>query len=183
MRSFIAIEFDDETRKFLLNIQDKFRKAGINGNYSRPENLHLTIRFLGEVDDDLLKSIKTAIKNVASRHSVFSLSIDSAGKFDKGSKSIVWAGLTGSRELFDLYSDMDKELRIIMSGLTKEKYSPHITLIREAHPREDIIKAIQDLEKTGHKFTVSGISLMESTRIDGRLTYIRRDFAPMKPNE
>ena len=183
MRCFIAIEFDDETRKFLVNIQDKLKTTEITGNYSRPDNLHLTIRFLGEVDQYLFKAIKDAMKRVALRHKSFDLNINSIGKFDKGNKSIVWAGLERSQDLVELYNDMDEELRAIMPALNKEKYSPHITLIREAGPKDKVSRFISDMGDNNHRFTVSGISLMESTRINGQLTYVRKAYETIKPNE
>lgn len=183
MRCFIAIEFDDETKKFLVNIQDKLKSYEITGNYSRPENLHLTIRFLGVVDQYLFKAVKDAMKRVALRHNSFDLNINSIGKFDKGNKSIVWAGLESSPALLKLYNDMDEELRAMMPALNKEKYSPHITLIREAGPKDKVSSFISDMGDNNHRFTVSGISLMESTRINGQLTYIRKAYETIKPNE
>lgn len=180
MRSFIAIEFDDKTRDFLCNILRLSESQGIKGNYTRPENLHLTLKFLGEINGFTFKHIAEIIKAVADNNNSFVLSLDSIGKFNKGSRMIVWAGLKKSDGLLKLYHELQTELERIIPGIDNRVYSPHITLVREARPFKEVLNFIENYKEPSHQFSVEGISLMESTRIDGKLTYLRRDFAPLK---
>ncbi|NLM73602.1 MAG: RNA 2',3'-cyclic phosphodiesterase [Clostridiaceae bacterium] len=180
MRSFIAIELDNNTREFLCNIQRDLESHGIHGNYSRPENLHLTLKFLGEINEFTFKKIAEIIKKVADNNKSFILSLNSVGKFNKGNRSIVWAGLERNEFLFKIYQELQSELERILPDIEKKAYSPHITLIREARPYKEVSDFIDKYKVPGHKFPAEGISLMESTRIEGKLTYIRRDFAPFK---
>ncbi|MGI6621790.1 MAG: RNA 2',3'-cyclic phosphodiesterase [Clostridiaceae bacterium] len=173
MRCFIAIELDSETRTLLTNIQKRLSAAGVKGNFARPENLHLTLKFLGEIDSTVFQKVNTIIKNITTRQQSFVLTVDRIGKFDKGSRKIIWAGLSGSKELEHLFSDINTEVIKILPTEKEKRYTPHITLIREAILPDN---ALNSNEELNHSFRVSGISLMESTRRDGKLTYLRRAY-------
>lgn len=183
MRSFFAIELDDESRLLLTGIQNHLRQEGVTGNFSFPENLHLTIKFLGEIDNMQYSRAQSLLKIISQRYAPFVLSFHSLGKFEKRGKMIIWAGLKRSDRLYTLNRDVEAEWKEFMPGLTEVDYSPHITLAREAKSSRlfkdlDVLK--EDLH---HSFTAHGLSLMESTRVDGRLTYVRRAYQPFALKE
>jgi len=66
MRCFFAIEFDEETRQVLTGIQNALRGSGISGNYTRPPNFHLTLKFLGEISPSMLPRLERVMGKVAS---------------------------------------------------------------------------------------------------------------------
>jgi len=175
MRCFIAIEFDENTRNFLSKLQEELKNKGVQGNYTRFENLHLTIKFLGEIDMSVFHDICDLIKKVSLKHRRFVLELDKLGKFDKGNKSIVWAGISENKYLVSLFNDIESGIEAIMPIKKENRYTPHITLVREAVLKPDSIGTDMH-DKLGYSFEVPGISLMESTRINGKLTYIRRAF-------
>lgn len=179
MRAFLAIEPDDGTRRFLEEIQRQFKQAGVAGHYSFPENLHLTVRFLGEINDDQFRELEKMIKEVARLNNKFVLNIDTIGKFDKGNKMILWAGISANNSLSKLVDDIEFKLDAMMN-LRKENYFPHITLVREAVSSTGFSDIHSRVGRLGHNFSASGLSLMESTRVNGRLTYIRRSFEPFE---
>ena len=90
---------------------------------------------------------------------------------------IIWSGLDYSENLLKVYNELQTELENILPNIEKREYSPHITLVREAGYSEDTLDFLSSI-RLDHQFRASGISLMESTRIDGKLTYIRRAFEP-----
>ncbi len=181
MRGFLALELNDETRQILAGIQNRLREEGVRGNFSIPENLHLTIKFLGEIDVIQVKKIRSMIKNVTELHHSFVLTLNFFGKFEKGNKLILWAGLKRNELLHKLYSDVETKLGSIVPGLDEKSYSPHITLVREAVSDKVFSELQKNLGKVDHSFPVSGLSLMESTRKDGRLAYIRQAYETFKP--
>jgi len=176
MRCFIAIEFDENTRNFLAKIQEKLKDQGVQGNYTRAENLHLTLKFLGEIDMSDFYGMCDLIRKVSLRHKKFVLELDKLGKFDKGSKKIVWAGILENKYLINLFNDIESEIETIMPVKKENRYTPHITLVREAVLHPNNVSVFEMHDKLRYSFEVPGISLMESTRINGRLTYIRRAF-------
>ena len=179
MRAFLAIEPDDGTRRFLGEIQRQLKQTGVTGHYSFPENLHLTVRFLGEINDGQFGELKKMIKEAARLNNKFVLNIDTIGKFGKGNKMILWAGMNENNSLSKLYDDIEFKLDAMMN-LRKENYFPHITLVREAVSPIGFSDIRSRVGKVEYDFPVPGLSLMESTRVNGRLAYIRRSFEPFE---
>ncbi len=175
MRCFIAIELDEETRNILAKVQEKLKGKDVKGKYTRIDNLHLTLKFLGEIDESAYFAICNLIKKVSVNHKLFVLKLDRLGKFDKGSKKIVWAGLSYNKNLVSLYNDIESGLEKIMTIKKENYYTPHITLIREATLSSNKIDD-EIYDSIRHSFRVNGISLMESTRVEGKLTYVRRAY-------
>lgn len=173
MRVFFAIEFNNNIKNYLESVQNDLNKYCIKGNFSRKDNLHLTLKFIGEVDSDKLNTLKEVLNNVALTNSPFTLYLDSIGKFNKGNKSIIWSGIKKEdNSLLHLYNSIEGALS--KEGFKKESrnYSPHITLCREAIINKDYIKEVDNLIIEKLPIEIKKISLMESTRINGKLTYI-----------
>lgn len=178
MRVFFAIELSNEIKDYLYSIQQNVKNHCNGGNFSHRENLHLTLRFIGEQNPQQAEVLKKVLKEVAADTSSFKLSLKNFGFFNKGSKKIIWAGLERSIELQHLYYRLEASLE--KHGYQKEDraYSPHITLAREV-PVGD---AAQDILKTSINnlpIMVNSISLMESARINNRLTYTAIDQAEL----
>jgi len=174
MRLFYAVEFDEKTRDALMSWQSILKSNAVKANFTFRENLHLTLRFMGEMTDEDFHALKRIQDLVAERHDAFDLEIAGIGSFGRGSKSIVWAGLKRNDKLLQLQQDLEKE--ITAGGFTPENrpYKPHITLAREYVPNGDLNRIIKEIGTVRHKFEVKSISLMESTRINGKLTYLCR---------
>lgn len=182
MRCFIAIELDNETRKFLTDVQNHLAEQGLNGKFTHIKNLHLTLKFLGEINEFIYCDICKMLKKVARRHKLFVLELDRIGKFNKGNKNIVWAGFSENKNLLSLFRDLQSELEVIMPIKKESYYKPHITLAREAVLTQREIVNMEMDKKLEHSFKVLGISLMESTRVNGRLTYERRSYESLPYN-
>lgn len=170
MRVFIAIEFENEVKDFLALIQQRLQAFCTKGNFSRRENFHLTLRFIGEVEEAKLQSIRTAISKVAGGAKSFSLELGGMGQFPKGKRSVVWVGVNAELQLQGLYRDLEGALE--QQGFARESrgYNPHITLAREVD-KEQVEKAIGTVEAGSITQRVRAISLMQSTREAGRLVY------------
>ncbi len=163
MRLFIAINLNSDTRSRLLSLRDKVRSVSRSGNFVKPENLHLTLAFLGECDGDQVAAAKAAMDGVV--FEPFDLSVFRLGVFKRQGGDIWWAGIREDRTLLNMQRDLSE--RLLASGFVVEsrKYSPHITLGREVRTDD---KPWQ-IEPFGEE--VSKIDLMKSERIGGKLTY------------
>ena len=163
MRLFIAINFNSETKSKLIALQDELRAYSKHGNFTLPENLHLTLSFLGECDSTQTAAVKTAMDEAP--FDPFDICINKLGYFKGSDGDTWWAGVGECEPLLDLQHRLTRNLSA--AGLKPEmrKYSPHITLARKviahAEPRQ--------IEPFGE--AVSKISLMKSERIGGKLTY------------
>ena len=163
MRLFIAINFNNETRSRLLDLRDELRGKSQRGNFSMPENLHLTLAFLGECDSKQTAAVKAVLCTVSFKP--FDITVDCIGCFKSDGGDIWWAGLRENKALSALHSELSEKLIAAGFSLDKRKYSPHITLGREV---ETDAKPWR-IEPFGE--TIGMIELMKSERIRGKLTY------------
>jgi len=163
MRLFIAVNFTGKTRSQLLDLCDELRSKSECGRYSLPENLHLTLIFLGDCDAKQTAAVKTVID--AADFDLFEITIDCVGRFKRKGGDLWWAGVRENKVLSELHRSLAFALCSNGFILEKRKYSPHITLAREV--RTDINPWM--IEPFGE--TVSRIDLMKSERLNGKQTY------------
>ncbi len=138
MRVFIAIDIDGRTRTALGDlesaVEDLAKEAGVRKGdvkWVRPEAIHLTLKFLGEVDDKSIAEICNIVKNVASGHKGFELDVESVGYFGGRSATVLWVGTgQGSDELKEVQKDLEEHLA--PAGWPKETrdFAGHLTLCR-----------------------------------------------------
>jgi 2'-5' RNA ligase len=143
MRCFIAIDIDEAIRKALARLQEELRsKADIkksDAKWVNPENIHLTLKFLGEIKDEQVVDICNITRDVAGRHKNFELDIESVGHFGGKSARVLWVGMGQNIDkLLQLQQDLERQLDL--AGWPKEarKFSGHLTLCRIRNARAGI---------------------------------------------
>ena len=139
MRVFIAIDIDDKTRKAIADLQKQIAsKIDVEKGdlkWVEPNNIHLTLKFLGEISDEQVAEVSEIAKTVAQAHQKFALEIESVGSFGGRSAKVVWVGAgKGTDALLALQKDLDDLLG--QAGYPKEEreFSAHLTLCRVNHP-------------------------------------------------
>ncbi|GBE12563.1 2'-5'-RNA ligase [bacterium BMS3Bbin14] len=124
-RLFVAIDLP-------ASVQDRLAAmfCGLPGaRWTAPEQLHLTMRFIGEVDSSRFRDIREALGEVRGRH--FFLHLEGVGFFPpRGRPRVLWAGVGKNEQLAQLYRRL--EAALVGAGLEPErrKFAPHITLAR-----------------------------------------------------
>ena len=129
-RLFIALALPDD-----LCDQLHLMQGGIAGaRWTKRENLHLTISFIGDVDDpDLLEDLDTALLRVSA--APFTLSLHGTGSFAQGSDPLVlWMGVEAPPALAALKKSVDRRLTDAGVPFESRKYMPHVTMARLKHP-------------------------------------------------
>lgn len=123
MRLFIAIQFDEKMINALTDFQEELKSMGVKGNYTKRENLHITLAFIGDYGnpDDVLD----AMEQVDFRP--VEISLDGVGSFG----DLFWAGLTDNPRLAAYVKRLRRELSERDIPFDKKRFSPHITLIRK----------------------------------------------------
>ena len=135
MRCFIAIDIDDQTRKALARLQNELQgKADIkksDAKWVNPETIHLTLKFLGEIKDELAVDVCNITGDVASRHEAFELDVESVGHFGGASARVLWVG-TGQNhdKMLQLQEDLEQQLDLAGWPREARKFSGHLTLCR-----------------------------------------------------
>ena len=135
MRCFIAIDIDEQIRKALANLQNELRsKVDIRKGdvkWVNPENIHLTLKFLGEIKDEQIMDVCNITGDVAGRHKSFELDIESVGWFGGKSARVLWVGTGQSCDkLLQLQEDLEQQLDSAGWPRDARKFSGHLTLCR-----------------------------------------------------
>jgi len=171
LRLFISVNCDNNVKTQLLDVQDRLRTQAVKGNFSLPENLHLTLVFIGETPADNVQVITSAIETALKpRIAPFSLVFSMTGCFKHSNKELWWIGT----EHGDVHVDTLKTIRrriteeLSSKGISFDNraFNPHITLGREIKHEAPIVIPKQEII-----YPINRISLMKSERVRGVLTY------------
>jgi len=171
VRLFISINSNDETRSALLSVQGTIKPQTKKGSFTRPENLHLTLAFLGETKEETIPLICSVIDNAIQKYTPpFHLVFSKVGYFKRFNKELWWIGINHTNPYLKTLKDIRQK---ITDGLSEKnidfdtkQFKPHITLGREIEQDSPIAVPDQNIN-----FPVRRISLMKSERINGILTY------------
>lgn len=168
MRLFVAIELSEEMKKSLEDIQGRLRRMGIRGNYTRPENLHLTLAFIGEYSEP--DKVLEAMGSLS--FPPVELRLRGLGSFGE----LWWAGLEESEELYGLVRQLRLALARAGIPFDRKKFLPHITLLRKPEYRH--VPDLAALSIPGTSMKAERVSLMLSTRGKGGMIYTELDTVP-----
>jgi 2'-5' RNA ligase len=147
IRTFIAIETGKAVRDRIIALQETLARTGAQVNWVERDNIHLTLLFLGEVDDRTLPELCRAVSENTCKHSPFAMSIETVGCFPNPRRPrVVWVGVgAGVQEVCSLHDDLEESLLELGCYRREErKYTPHLTLgrIKSDRPAESLAMAI-----------------------------------------
>ncbi|MFO7766784.1 MAG: RNA 2',3'-cyclic phosphodiesterase [Pelovirga sp.] len=164
MRIFIAIELPPQIKQHLGDITRQLRCSDVTAGWVKPDNLHLTLKFLGDVDDTRLPRLAEKISQIARQQNSFTANLNGFGFFPSSKRPrILYAAIKEPLPFKQLVQHLDRLLG--PSGFAPEQhFTPHITLAR--------IKSIKNLERLRQQlddrilrqtFTVNAITVFSST--------------------
>jgi 2'-5' RNA ligase len=132
IRAFIAIELPPAVVSVLEDVQQNLKALRLKARWVRPENIHLTLKFLGDIDPGDVAKLHRAMMAAAAGSAPFSLALGGIGVFpDPKRPRVVWAGFAGSMQpLMDLQRNLED--RLAEAGFPKDKraFKGHLTLGR-----------------------------------------------------
>lgn len=168
-RLFIAIEIENDLKKDLVSFQKKFETKGIK--WTKPENLHITVQFLGWVDENNISNIEKDMERVIQISAPFDLSFENIiFAPPRKTKRMIWAVFNCDGQFENLAKRVSIALKkYISENLTKKDENvlrkhrtPHITLARFKNPLSIENIKFDDVNIKKDKFKVNSISLWES---------------------
>jgi 2'-5' RNA ligase len=132
MRTFIAIEIPAEIKTALSGLQTELRRAGADVSWTKPDNIHLTLKFLGEIEERLVNEIERACVGVAAEFQPFKLDLTGAGVFPNARQPrVLWAGLSGEIEkAVKIQRRLDERLMALGFDREEKSFRPHLTIGR-----------------------------------------------------
>jgi RNA 2',3'-cyclic 3'-phosphodiesterase len=164
MRLFIGIDLSQSMKSYLLNVSKTIERH-TQGRVTALDNYHLTLAFLGELDDNQTNSLKSLMNQI--QFNAFEMTPSEVDYFQKGERFIYYMGIKPNSSLKILYQ---KVLDVIAPlGLNSHgKFSPHITLIRQG---KSFPIHVLTLPKTDEVIQVQKVTLFLSHQINDELTY------------
>lgn len=166
-RAFIAVDIDEEVRKRIVDAQGQLEATGADLKLVEPENIHVTMKFLGDIPDGKVVEIAEALKRSAAGVSKFDIGVKGIGVFPNlGYVRVVWAGVEeGREELVELEKKIERELQPI--GFRPERgFVPHLTIarVRTARQKERLAAFLRQMSGTEFGVTrAQAVELKQST--------------------
>ena len=165
MRAFIAIDLPESIRAALGRKQDLFRSVGPEKGWTRPEGIHLTLKFLGEISDAQVKEVCQSLKNLGQFESV-AIGLKGFGFFpDARRPRVFWVGVDAPAHLSQLAERIEEAMGKIGFAREERPFRPHLTLARFRMPQpQPALQALltEQAEQELGNFTVSEFFLFES---------------------
>ena len=159
-RIFVAIRFNDEVKKTLVDIQNTLKAKGVMGNYCPYGNLHMTLAFIGENYN--LPEICNAVGEV--EFEPFVMTLDRLGTFST-KMGVIWCGVKETEPVTTIANRLRERLSAHGVNYNSTAFYPHISLVRQP------TNIITDIDIPEISISVDRIVVMKSERIDGKLIY------------
>lgn len=174
VRTFIAIKLTPEIISNISGVQEELKKSVIEVKWVKPENIHLTLKFLGHITPEELEKVKLATRETLKPFAPFEVSVSGLGAFPKIEyPRVIWVGIDkGKKELTKIASRIEENLAKI--GFAKEKrgFSPHLTLGR--------IKSLKGGERLIETFTKLKAANLGSMRVT-KISIMKSELRPLGP--
>jgi 2'-5' RNA ligase len=168
IRTFIAIELSKSIREQLVDLQATLGRAALDVKWVEPEDLHVTLLFLGEVEDRDLPAVCRAVQEAVAVQPAFPMTIERVGCFPNPRRPrILWAGVgSGMQEVVAVHDAIETPLLDLGCYRREDrKYTPHVTLGRNRSegPADALRKALaQQAGWKGGEETVGEVQIMAS---------------------
>jgi len=183
MRLFLAVFPPAEVQRAVSGLIEALRRPGDGLSWVKPENLHYTLRFLGEVGEDGARRAAEAANEAAAKSREFTAALGGLGTFPNPRRArVIWIGMSeGGEALVTLAHDLDRALAKRGFGAPDKPFSAHLTLGRVREPGRDWTETLAEPVPADPpaRFTVDRICVVESQLSPRGSIYTVRVGAPL----
>ena len=149
IRCFVAIPLPDDVLAQIGEVSRQIKKLGIDARFPRPESIHLTLKFLGDVQESAVPGILETMREEVCEYEPFNVRVRKAGAFPHlADPRVVWLGVESGEELRKMQSGVESGLAGLGFKKDKRRFSPHLTLAR-VKSRHMIANLMHYLESRG----------------------------------
>ena len=147
IRSFIAFDIDNQAvLKKMIDVQNLLVKTGANLKLVKPENIHMTMRFLGNITPPMVEKIFEEMKKV--QFVPFDVRLQGIGAFPHlRYPRVVWVGMTeGADQMRGIFSQLEPRLRGLGFAPDRKGFSPHLTIarVRSGRGKTELVECINE---------------------------------------
>jgi 2'-5' RNA ligase len=175
MRTFIALEISREVREALRGIIERLRKgiqfSGASPKWVNADGIHLTLRFLGEIEEGMVERLSALLKDAAAETKPFTLSLEKLGVFpNERNPRVLWIGVgEGARESMALQERVERGVAALGFAREERAFHPHLTLARlkSSHGARGLMDVV-----AAHRDTSAGSCLVD------RIILFRSELKP-----
>ncbi len=183
MRSFIAIELSEEIRGELAQAQAHLRYAGADVNWVKRQNMHLTLKFLGEVPEARTPDLVAALDRSCRAVKCFTIALDEIGVFPSADfPKVVWAGIRqGKDDAAALASHIESEFVDLGFARESRAFVAHLTIgrVRSGKNKAALREKLSTIEIDPIRQMVGAVSIYESTLTPSGPVYRAIHAAPL----
>lgn len=156
MRTFISLEIPERIKKIIKEVQENL--PDFKGKKTEGENLHLTLKFLGEVDEKKLEKIKEKLSQINFKK--FKAKVGEIGVFNKNFIRIVWIKIENCNEL---QKEIDEKLSELFEK--EKRFMSHLTIarVKSIRNKEEFLKKLEKINFSKEEFLVESFYLKKST--------------------
>lgn len=175
VRTFIAVDTDPAVRKELTKLQQRVKRAHADVKWVKPENIHLTLAFLGNVPIDQIRPLEAAMDSNLQGQDKFILTFAGTGSFGKPHHPhVVWAGINDSPRLMELQRKIVAALQEANIVFDEKSFSPHLTIgrVKSSKHAAELIDELEKEKETGFgSVDIAEVLLIKSVLKPGGAEY------------
>ncbi|MGB2698026.1 MAG: RNA 2',3'-cyclic phosphodiesterase [Candidatus Zixiibacteriota bacterium] len=166
MRTFIAVELPPEVKRKIEEVQAPLKKTDTYVSWVKPGNVHLTLKFLGEVEEERIEDVFSGTERALKGSKAFKLSLKDLGCFPNLRRPrVVWLGVDkGKDELSQIQREIEEELSKLKFPKEQRPFSAHLTIGRVKSPKniEKLISLIETTNFQTEEVVVDEVVVMRS---------------------
>jgi 2'-5' RNA ligase len=165
IRCFIAIDIPSEIKSKVSVLQDSLKRSGASIAWTKPEGIHLTLKFLGDIDQQKIPDLIGSMESAAKDAKPFVVVAEGVGCFPNPRRPrVLWVGLNGGEALISLQDRVEASVEPLGFDREQRRFHPHLTLGRVRNPF-GVERVVTELERLGYsrqEFMVNEVRLMKS---------------------
>lgn len=167
MRTFIAIPIPEDIKKMAADVRNNLEPIGADVKWVEEENYHITMKFLGDVDQEMVNNIYVHLNTISENYHSFALQVKGIGFFPNlNHPRVIWLGVSGELDKASLLGERIDTYLIEEGFEPEKKRSFHLTLgrIRSKKNQKELLDEVHKLNKLikSRTFLVNKIDFMES---------------------
>lgn len=185
MRTFIAVELPEEVKTRVAEVSAGLSKTGADVKWVELQNLHLTLKFLGEVGQEKIEAVFEKTQHAAAGTKAFQLALESTGCFPNPKRPrVIWIGLSaGKTELVQLAARLENEMASLGFPREDRPFAGHLTIGRVRSPKnlDRLLAAMNGTAFSHSGVTVDHVVVMKSDLTPRGPVYSRLKTITLEP--